>query len=71
MSRYPQHLSFQLSGGEGLIIAADATPNQIASLEHPEWKFGYDTLPNVAVRNRVLIGAGRIWRTGRRPPERR
>ncbi len=51
----PGHLSFELSGGEGLIITADATPNQIASLEHPEWKFGYDTLPDVAVRNRVHL----------------
>jgi glyoxylase-like metal-dependent hydrolase (beta-lactamase superfamily II) len=51
----PGHLSFELSGDEGLIITADATPNQIASLEHPEWKFGYDTLPDVAIRNRVRL----------------
>jgi glyoxylase-like metal-dependent hydrolase (beta-lactamase superfamily II) len=51
----PGHLSFELSGGDGLIITADATPNQIASLEHPEWKFGYDTLPDIAIRNRVRL----------------
>jgi glyoxylase-like metal-dependent hydrolase (beta-lactamase superfamily II) len=51
----PGHLSFELSGGEGLIITADATPNQVASLEHPEWKFGYDTLPDIAIRNRVRL----------------
>jgi glyoxylase-like metal-dependent hydrolase (beta-lactamase superfamily II) len=51
----PGHLSFELSGGDGLIITADATPNQIVSLEHPEWKFGYDTLPDIAIRNRVRL----------------
>jgi glyoxylase-like metal-dependent hydrolase (beta-lactamase superfamily II) len=51
----PGHLSFELSGGEGLIIAADAATNQIVSFEHPEWKFGYDTLPDIAIRNRVRL----------------
>jgi glyoxylase-like metal-dependent hydrolase (beta-lactamase superfamily II) len=51
----PGHLSFELSGGDGLIITADATTNQIVSFEHPEWRFGYDTLPEVAIRNRVRL----------------
>jgi glyoxylase-like metal-dependent hydrolase (beta-lactamase superfamily II) len=51
----PGHLSFELSGGDGLIITADATTNQIVSLEHPEWKFGYDTIPDLAIQNRVRL----------------
>lgn len=51
----PGHLSFELSGGEGLIIAADAATNQLVSFEHPEWRFGYDTLPDVAIKNRIRL----------------
>ena len=49
----PGHLSFALTGADGLIIAADVATNQIVSFEHPEWKFGYDTSPDLAIRNRV------------------
>jgi hypothetical protein len=35
-----RHLSLELAGGEGLIIAADAMTNEIVSFEHPGWKFG-------------------------------
>ena len=59
----PGHLSFELSGSEGLIITADAATNQIVSFEHPEWRFGYDTLPDVAIRNRVRLSIERR-RTG-------
>lgn len=48
----PGHLSFELAGGDGLIITADAATNEIVSLEHPDWAFGYDTLPDLAIRNR-------------------
>jgi glyoxylase-like metal-dependent hydrolase (beta-lactamase superfamily II) len=51
----PGHLSFELSGGDGLIITADATTNQKVALEHPEWKLGYDTIPELAVRNRIRL----------------
>ena len=52
----PGHLSFELSGEAGLIITADAATNQIVSFEHPEWSFGYDTIPDLAIRNRVRLG---------------
>ena len=48
----PGHLSFELSGGEGLLIAADVATSAIVSFEHPEWVFGFDTLPDVAIRSR-------------------
>jgi hypothetical protein len=35
-----------------LIIAADVATNTIVSFEHPDWTFGYDTLPDVAIRTR-------------------
>jgi glyoxylase-like metal-dependent hydrolase (beta-lactamase superfamily II) len=51
----PGHLSFEISGGEGLIITADATTSEIVALEHPDWKFGYDSIPDVAIRNRKRL----------------
>ena len=48
----PGHLSFELAGGDGLLIAADVAKSAIVSFEHPEWVFGFDTLPEVAIRTR-------------------
>lgn len=44
-----------LAGGEGLIIAADAMSNEIVSFEHPEWKFGFDAQPDLAIENRKKL----------------
>jgi glyoxylase-like metal-dependent hydrolase (beta-lactamase superfamily II) len=51
----PGHLSLELAGGEGLIITADAATNEIASFQHPRAKFGYDTIPDLAIRNRAHL----------------
>jgi glyoxylase-like metal-dependent hydrolase (beta-lactamase superfamily II) len=51
----PGHLSLEMTGGEGLIISADAATNEIASFQHPNAKFGYDTIPDLAIRNRARL----------------
>lgn len=51
----PGHLSLVLSGAEGLIITADATTNEVVSFEHPDWPFGYDTAPDLAIRSRARL----------------
>lgn len=51
----PGHLSFELAGAEGMLITADVANNQIVSFEHPDWKFGYDTLPELAISNRFKL----------------
>lgn len=48
----PGHLSFELAGDVGLVIAADAATSEIVGVEHPDWHFGYDSIPELAVRNR-------------------
>lgn len=48
----PGHLSFELAGGDGLLIAADVATSAIVSFEHPEWVFGFDTLPEIGIRTR-------------------
>jgi glyoxylase-like metal-dependent hydrolase (beta-lactamase superfamily II) len=51
----PGHLSLELAGHEGLLITADVANNEIVSFEHPDWKFGYDTIPELAIRNRIQL----------------
>jgi glyoxylase-like metal-dependent hydrolase (beta-lactamase superfamily II) len=38
----PGHVSFELAGGDGLIITADAITNPQIFFPHPDWKFGFD-----------------------------
>ena len=51
----PGHLSFEVAGSEGLLITADATTNQIISFEHPEWKFGFDSDHDTAIKTRRTL----------------
>lgn len=51
----PGHMSFEIELGEGLIIAGDAATNEIASFEHPMARFGYDTIPELAIENRARL----------------
>jgi hypothetical protein len=44
-----------MAGSEGLIISADAATNEIASFQHPRSRFGYDTIPDLAVANRARL----------------
>ena len=48
----PDHLSFELVGSEGLIIAGDVATNEIVSFEHPHWRFGYDVDPALGIQTR-------------------
>ena len=51
----PGHLSFEVAGGEGLIITADAALNEVIFFEHPEWKFAFDSIPDLAIQNRKAL----------------
>jgi glyoxylase-like metal-dependent hydrolase (beta-lactamase superfamily II) len=51
----PGHLSLEMAGSEGLIISADAATNEIASFQHPKARFGYDTIPDLAIQNRARL----------------
>jgi glyoxylase-like metal-dependent hydrolase (beta-lactamase superfamily II) len=51
----PGHLSLEMTGGEGLIFSADAATNEIASFQHPKSLFGYDTIPDLAIKNRARL----------------
>lgn len=48
----PGHVSFELAGGDGLIITGDAITNAAVFFAHPDWKFGFDADHAGAAANR-------------------
>lgn len=51
----PGHLSFEVSGGEGLLIAGDVATSEIVSFEHPRWHFGNDQDGERAIATRTRL----------------
>lgn len=51
----PGHVSFELAGGDGLIITGDAITNPLVFFPHPEWKFGFDADHAMAIANRKKL----------------
>lgn len=51
----PGHLSFEIACDDGLIIAVDTATSEVIGLEHPDWHFGYDSIPELAVKNRKRL----------------
>jgi glyoxylase-like metal-dependent hydrolase (beta-lactamase superfamily II) len=48
----PGHVSFELAGGDGLILVGDAITVPSVFFAHPEWKFGFDSDGETAGKNR-------------------
>ncbi len=51
----PGHVSFELAGGDGLIVTGDAITNPMVFFAHPDWKFGFDADHNTAIANRKKL----------------
>ena len=51
----PGHVSFEMAGGDGLIITADAIINPNVYFPHPDWKFGFDADHATAIANRKKL----------------
>jgi glyoxylase-like metal-dependent hydrolase (beta-lactamase superfamily II) len=51
----PGHVSFELAGGDGLIITGDAITNTAVFFPHPDWKFGFDADHAGAAANRKKL----------------
>jgi glyoxylase-like metal-dependent hydrolase (beta-lactamase superfamily II) len=48
----PGHISLELAGGDGLIVVGDAVPHSAVSFAHPQWRFGFDAIPELAAASR-------------------
>jgi glyoxylase-like metal-dependent hydrolase (beta-lactamase superfamily II) len=51
----PGHMSFEVAGGDGLIIVVDAVVRADMYFAHPDWKFGFDSIPDVAIETRKKL----------------
>lgn len=51
----PGHISLELEGGDGLVISGDAATSNIVFFEHPDWHFGFDTDPDLALKTRKML----------------
>jgi glyoxylase-like metal-dependent hydrolase (beta-lactamase superfamily II) len=51
----PGHIALFVEGGDGLIVGADVAPNEIVSLRHPDWAFGFDADPETGIATRKAL----------------
>ncbi|NKJ03834.1 MBL fold metallo-hydrolase [Rhizobium sp. SG741] len=51
----PGHISLELAGDGNLLISGDVVPNNVVSFENPKWHFGFDTEPEIALKNRASL----------------
>ena len=51
----PGHVSFELAGGDGMIVAGDAIPIPNVYFTHPDWKFAFDADKDMAVAARKKL----------------
>lgn len=48
----PGHISLDLAGEDSLLVTGDACTSDTIFFEHPAWHFGFDTEPEIALKNR-------------------
>ena len=51
----PGHVSFEIGGGDGLIVTGDAITNPGVFFTHPDWKFAFDADHDTAIANRKKL----------------
>jgi len=49
------HLSFEVAGGDGLIVVGDVITAPWVYFAHPEWKFGFDADHETAILSRQRL----------------
>jgi len=51
----PGHTAFEIAGDGGLILAADSLNFATVGFPHPDWRFGFDSIPDLAIANRKKL----------------
>ena len=51
----PGHISLEVSGGDGLVIGADALTHPIISFQHPSWRVTVDHEPDRGIATRLRL----------------
>jgi glyoxylase-like metal-dependent hydrolase (beta-lactamase superfamily II) len=48
----PGHISLELAGTDSLVVTGDVVTSNVVFFEHPDWHFGFDAEPEIALKNR-------------------
>lgn len=51
----PGHVSFELAGGDGLIVTGDTIPHTVVYFANPDWKFAFDIDHAAAAASRKAL----------------
>lgn len=51
----PGHISVFVEAGDGLIIAGDSIASEFVSVQRPDWAFGFDAIPELAIATRTVL----------------
>lgn len=51
----PGHISVLIEGGSGLVVGGDAIASEFVSVERPDWAFGFDSQPELAIATRKRL----------------
>lgn len=51
----PGHMSVELDGPDQLLIVGDACTSDVIFFENPDWRFGFDTDPDLALATRTTL----------------
>lgn len=51
----PGHMAFEIAGSEGFILAVDFIASPVVGFPHPDWRFGFDAIPDLAIANRKKL----------------
>ena len=51
----PGHAAFAIAGGDGLLLLVDTVASPFVGLPHPDWRFGFDAIPDLAITNRKAL----------------
>jgi glyoxylase-like metal-dependent hydrolase (beta-lactamase superfamily II) len=51
----PGHMGIEIAGGDGALVLGDVIPSTLVHFAHPEWPFGFDTIPETAVATRRMV----------------
>jgi glyoxylase-like metal-dependent hydrolase (beta-lactamase superfamily II) len=51
----PGHMAIEIAGGDGALVLGDVIPSVLVHFAHPEWRFGFDTVPEQATATRRTV----------------
>ena len=51
----PGHVTFALTYQEGLLLMADTINSPFIGFPHPDWRFGFDAIPELAIASRKKL----------------